>query len=665
MQSLTLKPHIAGSPQNIEYGKTIQNLFSSYGIPQTWVEEHPVLLSYPSNVSRSLSITGPASTYYASMYEPVVNDSSLDPELVVPTFHGYSPSGSVTGKLVYVNYGTAADYAYLDFIGISVKDRIVIARYGHGFRGDKCLLGAARGAVGCIIYSDPIDSGYLKGDTYPNGPWLPEEGVQRGSVWPGAGDPVTPGWPSSPTSPRLTLDQARDASNPDVSYPLPTIPMQPISAKDAKPFLEALLINQAPQNMSGSNLYLPNGYFFGPSTSIVNLTISNSFETRNIQNIFGKIPGSVEPDRVVLVGVHHDAWTYGGADPISGTVSMLEVVRAFGQMYKAGWRPRRSIVFASWDSEEYGLTGSTEFCELHFKEITNRVVAYLNLDISVAGTDRFLVMGTPNFNALMQKVTKLVSAPSGKTGTVYDLWAPQGTSPTVWPIGAGSDHAPFISHVGVSSMMMEFDAANVDNYATYHSRYDSYMYSKNFLDPTWEYHTAVSKVLGLVTKAFADSFVLPYDFVTYASTLSAAIQSLETNVNAIKPANVNLTLAWHVLEQSNIAFANTADSVSAQRELLLRAQNPDPFQLRDINDRLFLTERAFLDYKGFPGQPWLRHMIYAPSNTDSYSADLFPTVVNAAFAKTPNWTAVYNQIMFVADAINSATDVLGGGNGHI
>jgi N-acetylated-alpha-linked acidic dipeptidase len=655
---MTLVPHIAGSSNNQGVGEQIKALFSQYGLPQTWTETYPVTLSYP--VRRSVSVKNAQGTYEASLFEPIVNDGTEQPENVVPTYHGYAPSGFAEGELVFVNYGTASDYAYLDSVPISLTGKIVLARYEHGFRGDKCALAQQRGAIGCLIYSDPSDDGYLLGKTYPDGPFRPVDGVQRGSVWSGSGDPTTPGWPSTPKSPRLTLEEASDASNRDVSFPLLTIPTQPLSAADAKPFLEKL--GGIPWPGLNATAYLPGGYHVGPGPAVVTMNITNSFEVRNIQNHFGKIPGSIEPDRIILLGVHHDAWTYGGADPMSGSVAMLEVVRAYGQMYKAGWRPRRSIVFATWDAEEYALVGSTEFAELHFQELTNRLVAYLNLDIAVSGTGAFYTSGTPNFVSIVQKATKLVPSPADKKSTVYDLWKVLGTLPEagvpeMGQLGAGSDYAVFLQHLGVSSLSVQFVDPTRGTYGQYHSRYDTFNFMKSFVDPTWTWHTSLAKVLGLVGKALGDSYILPYDFVQYASYLSRGVNSLANQIMSKAPASVSFAN----LQQSQFKFAEAADAVQAEINKLASTHNPDPIALRSLNDRLFLTERAFINYQGLPGQPWLRHMIYAPSNTDSYAGAMFPTIVNAAAGSHPNWQEVQNQINLCSIFVDAATEVLSGG----
>lgn len=651
----------------------IRQLFKQYGLPTIWSEDFYVTLSYPTS-QRNVSLDAPGkATYFPPMFEPVVDDGSQDPEQVVPTYHGYSPSGAATGELVYVNYGSGSDYAYLDAIGVSLRNKVVITRYGEGFRGDKCAQAEARGAIGCLIYSDPVDDGYLRGAVYPDGKYRPPEGVQRGSIWSGSGDPTTPGWASTSFAPRLNLTEARDASNPFVSWALPKIPTMPLSYQDAKPFLESLGGLRAPANMSGSTEWLTGGYFIGPGPGIATINISNDFQVKTITNVYAKIPGSVEPDRVIMLGVHHDAWTYGGADPISGTVSMLEVAKAFGKMYKDGWRPRRTIVFASWDAEEYATIGSSEFVELHYQEVSNRVVAYLNLDIAVSGTGAFSLAGTPNFVNLLTQITKLVEVPAlstkSKKTLVYDMWKLAGTNPEngnpiLGSLGQGSDYSAFLQHAGISSLSMEFFDPQLPTYPQYHSRYDSYNFVHKFVDPDWSYHMTVSKVLGLVAKSLSDSFILPYDFVDYAAYLRTGLSGLRASISPKLP-----TLDYSALENAIQAFYDSAIAVRKEVEKLGKDKNPDPFQLRAINDRLFLTERAFLNYQGLPGQPWLRHTVYAPSTSDSYSSSMFPLIVNAAATANPASPSdvlhVQRQILFTVLYIDAARDVLTGGNGFV
>lgn len=646
-------------------------IFKDVGLPETWTETFPVELSYPTS-QRNVSVTvNGGTTFFAVMDEPKVDDDTGFGELVVPTYHGYAPSGAVTGELVYVNYGAASDYTYLDNNGVSLKDKIVIARYGRGFRGDKCALAQQRGAVGCLIYSDPTDDGYLRGKTYPEGPFRPVDGVQRGSVWSGSGDPTTPGWPSTFSSPRLSLSEASNATNPLVSFPLPLIPTQPLSAADAKFFLTQLGGIRAPTNMSGSTEWLDRGYFIGPGPAMVTINITNSFRVENISNHFGRIPGSVEPDRLIIIGCHHDAWTYGGADPISGTVVLLEVAKTFGRMYKDGWRPRRTIVFASWDAEEYAVVGSAEWVELHYKELGNRAVSYINLDIAVAGIDAFAVVGTPQWASLMRNITKMVDVPAsvtptGKAMSVYDYWLRAGTvnnKPVVSPLGSGSDYSAFLQHAGITSLDFEFFSANStgSSYAQYHSRYDTYFFMTKFTDPTWEFHMAISKILGLTAKAMADSFLLPLDFTNYFNHLDSGLNSLRDQLVARGFTSLN----WSSMEVANAALYKAAVAARAEAWKLDRSQNPDPLAMRALNDRLFLAERGFLNYQGLPGQPWLRHMIYAPGRADSYTASMFPTIVNAASGNAPDLKEVQRQIQFVAIAINSAAEVLAGGNGRL
>lgn len=651
-------------------GLKILKLFKDFGLPEYWTETFPVELSYPTS-QRNVSVTSDdGSTFYAVMVEPTVDDHTEFGELVVPTYHGYAPSGDVSGELVYVNYGSASDYAYLDG-RVDLKGKIVIARYGHGFRGDKCALAQERGAVGCLIYSDPNDDGYLRGKTYPEGPWRPIDGVQRGSVWSGSGDPTTPGWPSTPASPRLNLTEASDAKNPLVSFPLPHIPTQPLSASDAKQFLSRLSGLAAPANMSGNSAewLSSNAYHIGPGPAVAKIHITNDFSVKNISNHFARIPGSVEPDRLIIIGCHHDAWTYGGADPISGSVVLLEVAKAFGQMYKAGWRPRRTIIFASWDAEEYAVVGSAEWVELHYKELGARAVTYLNLDIAVSGTDAFAVEGTPQLASLMYNITKMVDLPASvttsKSRSLYDLWAKasvdESGKPLVFPLGSGSDYSAFLQHAGITSMAMEFFGlkASGGSYPQYHSRYDTFFFMTKFMDPTWEYHKAVAKVLGLTAKSMADSFVLPLDFTTYSAYLNSGLKSLRAQLNSLGLVQFD----WSSMEQSIENFRLAAIAARADSWKLDRAKNPDPLALRALNDRLFLTERGFLNYQGLPGQPWLRHMVYAPGRADSYTASMFPTIVNAASGGDPH--EIQNQIQFVALFINSAAAVLSGGNGRL
>ena len=440
-------------------------------------------------------------------------------------FNGSSGSGDVTGEVVYANYGRLEDYDELAKQKIDLHGKIVVVRYGANFRGVKVYIAEQRGAVGVIIYSDPQDDGYYKGDPYPNGPWRPETGVQRGSVqylFKYPGDPETPGIPSLPDLP----DSAR--VNPDGNQP--HIISIPLSYKDAAPILQALKGPGVPQGWQGA---LPFRYHLGPGGVRVHLVSQQDYQRRTIWDVIGKIKGTDDPENWVVVGNHRDAWVYGAVDPNSGTASMLEAVHGVGALLKSGWKPKRSIIFCSWDAEEEGLIGSTEWVEQHAQQLNN-AVAYFNVDVAVSGPD-FSASAVPSLKNFMRDISKSVPSPMGDT--VYQEWranrhgtnehrasnapAAQGEEVRVSDLGSGSDFTPFLQHIGVPST----DIGSGGPYGVYHSVFDNYAWFVMNADPHFVYLQQMARVLGLEAVRMADTDVLPYDYQAYAREVKAYIEA--------------------------------------------------------------------------------------------------------------------------------------------
>lgn len=641
----------------------VEKLFKSFHF-ETSIEEHPVLLNYP--LERSIGVHNPDTNFVfnATLKEDVVDDGNEHVDEAIPTFNGYAPSGEVQGKLIYANYGSFADYEKLDELGIDFEGAIVIVRYGKLFRGDKCRMAALRGAVGCIIYSDPADDGYVLGPVYPEGPFRAPTSVQRGSVWVGNGDPATPGYPSTKKTPRLTYEEAQDPNHPNVVAPLPKIPIQPISYQDAQPLLEQIRGLKAPENFQGG-LNLTEGYHIGPGPAIVDMDLKMNYSTVMLHNVFGKIRGSVEPDRVVIIGCHRDAWTYGAGDPISGTVSMLEIAKAFGKMYEKGWRPRRTIVFASWDGEEYGLIGSVEFIELHFSSLFSKAVAYLNLDIAVEGTDILVSSGTPSLKNLFMESSRLVNDPNNSSKTLYDVWIQSGTiddEPIFRSLGSGSDFMGFVNHVGVASSAIAFYGKEGAYNGVYHSNYDSHYWYSKFGDPTFEYHAAISKYLGLIAKQILDSWILPYDYVSYAKFLTREVVKMQKVIEDRYGPN---DLSFDSMFESLKSLNKTAYLIKEETKELIERRSPSEFALRNLNDRIMSAERGFLSYYGIPHKRWHRHMLFSPSDHDSYAGAVFPSIINEVFREPLNWDKIQEQIELTSLYIDIATDILKGDQGLI
>jgi N-acetylated-alpha-linked acidic dipeptidase len=650
IKELSSYPHIAGSPENYQAAEWVQQKFKEFGLENTWMESYPVLLNYP--LSRVVELVGGAAENYSCVMEEKsyqsIDGTSGDPR-AIPTFNGYSASGNVTAELVYANYGRIEDYLYLDAKNISVKDKIVIVRYDKIFRADKVHMAEKRGAKGVLIYSDPADE--AKGAVYPDGPWRAPTSVQRGTVWIGNGDPTTPGYPSTPNSPRLTLDEARDPAK-NLNTPLPTIPVQPLSYSDAEPLLRAIAGNNIPSGDWQGGLNFT--YHIGPGPAVVYMNIQLNFTVINIYNVFAKIQGTVEDDRLVLAGGHRDAWTFGAGDPISGTATLLEAARGLGKIYSQGWKPRRTILLCSWDAEEYGLVGSVEFAEKHFKTLTERAIAYLNVDIGVSGTDFLTAAGTPNLRQMMVDITKAVPGPTVNDvpTTMYELWSKYGNDsrtqlPVFDALGSGSDYTSFLQHVGIPSMHIQFDSADGKYEGVYHSNYDSFYWYTHWGDPTFEYHASLAKVFGLIVKTLSESVVIPFNYNDYAGDLIAFVDELEKGA----ASKFNKTFSeFKILQDSLNTFQVCAKSVEdtvSKYVSLAKNERDYELEIRKLNDLLMLTERAFIDYNGLPNRPFFRHIVYAPSQYDSYFGQAFPAISDAIFTADEEsliWALKYNSL---------------------
>ncbi|HYL93244.1 MAG TPA: M28 family metallopeptidase, partial [Alphaproteobacteria bacterium] len=486
LRVLTQAPHIAGSPEDRKTADYVAQKFKEAGL-QTEIVEYKVWMDRPAEIS--LSVTAPANVKMnGPTREHVSNDPYQDDPRVVQGFNGSSPSGDVEADVVYANYGRPEDFKRLEDMKVDVRGKIVIVRYGDNFRGVKSFVADEHGAAAVIIYSDPLDDGYFKGDAYPKGPWRPESGVQRGSIqymFKYPGDPTTPGFASLPSLP----DSKRIA--PGSASSMPKIPTTPISYGDATPILQNLGGPESPREWQGA---LPFTYHVGPGPVRVKLHIKQNSSYWPIWDVIGKIPGAKYPNELVVLGNHRDAWVYGAVDPNSGTAAMLESVHGLGELLKQGWRPDRTIIFGSWDAEEEGLIGSTEWGEEHEKELSAGAVAYFNLDAAVSGQN-FNASAVPSLKGFVREVTKQVPSPKG--GTVYEVWkenrqsdrGPQNRTPNarvendvpVGDLGSGSDYSVFIQHMGIPSADMNSSGP----YGVYHSVFDNFAWFKKFGDPTF------------------------------------------------------------------------------------------------------------------------------------------------------------------------------------
>lgn len=652
LKTLTAKPHIAASKEDYETAQYVAEKFKAAGL-ETRIVPYRVLLNWPRKVSfeaksdaGTMLITGPTPEHVSEKPGDPFQD---DPRVVMP-FNGSSGSGDVTGEVVYANYGRLEDFDKLAAQHIDLHGKIVLVRYGANFRGVKVYIAEQRGAAGVLIYSDPYDDGYFKGDAYPNGPWRPETGVQRGSVqylFKYPGDPQTPGVASTPELPDSQRQDPAHTGN------QPNIISVPISYHDAEPILKALKGPAVPRGWQGA---LPFSYHLGGEGVSVHLISDQDYQVRTIWDVIGTIKGKSEPDHWVVVGNHRDAWVYGAVDPNSGTAAMLEAVHGFGTLLKSGWRPKRTIVVASWDAEEEGLIGSTEWTEQH-ADMLKKAVAYFNVDVAVAG-DAFSAEAVPSLKQFIREVTKEVPSPKG--GSVYEQWkqssgaevadASTGHIPhanaasedvPVGDLGSGSDFTPFLQHVGVPST----DIGSHGDYGVYHSVFDNYAWYTMNADPTFEYLQEMARVLGLEALHMADADVLPYDYVTYAKEIGAYLE----NAARKKSANgLDFTAAQAAVQR----FQKAAEAA--------RNHQLEPGgELSKLNTTLRATENAFLSEAGLPNRPWYKHTIYAPGEYTGYSAVVIPGVNEALDAK--NQSVAQQQLSVLTQCLNQAAQTLEGG----
>ncbi len=565
----------------------------------------------------------------------------------------------MTAPVVYANYGTPADFARLDALGVSVKGKIVLVRYGTNYRGVKAYIAEERGAAGVLIYSDPADDGYARGDKYPEGPYRPDTGVQRGSIqymFQYPGDITTPGVASTPNLPesqRLPPEKAPSQ---------PHIMSLPISYHDAEPILANLGGPGAPAGFQGA---LPFHYHVGGAAEItVHLQLKEDYAYRTIWDVTGTIPadpaGKEDADSWVVAGNHRDAWTYGAVDPNSGTAAMLESVHGIGVLLKEGWKPKRRIIFASWDAEEEGLIGSTEWAEDHAKELAG-AVAYFNMDVGVSGPE-FNSSAVPSLKDFIRAVTREVPSPKG--GTVYDAWldtqknqrgrqanngfneqrpgAGSSTDPVrIGDLGSGSDYTPFLQHLGVPAT----DIGSDGPYGVYHSVFDNYAWFTKFADPSFVYEQQQARVFGLEVLHMADTDVLPYDYVTYAKEIAEYLTAAK-----LKAQDAGVTLDTAAADAAAQKMLTAAQAVYAKQAAAPAAGD------QALNAALRAAEASLLSASGLPNRSWYKHTIYAPGQYTGYAAVVIPGVNEALDAKKSE--VAQQQLAVIAEALDRCAATL-------
>jgi N-acetylated-alpha-linked acidic dipeptidase len=609
---LAKEPHIAGTVAQEHTRDYVIAQMKAMGL-ETETRGYDVWLPHATGVH--VWRMGRDTTELKLVEPPIAGDAvtSLTPYLTV---NGSSAAGTGEGEMIFVNYGLIEDYATLDSLHVSVKGKVVLARYGRSFRGIKAREAQRRGAVALLIYTDPADDGFMRGDVYPDGPMRPIEGVQRGSVFNGTGDPLTPGYASKPGAPRLTVAQTE----------LPTIPIVPISAANGLALMQQLKGTSIPAGWQGG---MGVRYHVGPGPVKVKVEVTTDEATKGTKTIwdtFGIIRGSEFPDEYVYIGGHRDGWGPGAADNISGIVSVLEAAKSLSSLVSNGWKPKRSIVFATWDAEEWGMVGSTEYVEDDSLKLMKGAVAYFNQDVAAQGPS-FGGGGTPSLRPVLRDVLKTVPEPRGK-GSVYDAWRlASGIKDTAQPPmgdpGGGSDFAGFYNHLGIPIAEWGFGGPA----GTYHSTYDTFAWMDKFGDPDFKYHATAARIGAALVMRMADADILPYDYVEFANTMRRYLPSMKDGFKkkGWDPALVNpLGAAIDRLQSSAAQFATARDV--ALKSTLNKATR------ENTNRALIKVERAFTRPAGLKGRPWYRSLIYVADVDNGYSNMNFPGVNEAVRA---------------------------------
>ena len=668
LKSMSSEPNQLGSPHNKANAEFVLAKFKEFGW-DAHIETFSVL--YPTPKKVQVQLIAPT-RYDAKLHEPpIAGDPSTDiTENVLPPYNAFGGDGDVTGELVYANYGLPDDYAELARRGIDVQGKIVITRYGGGWRGLKPELAQEHGAIGCLIYSDPHEDGYFKGDVYPKGSWRPDQGVQRGSVAKmqlNPGDPLTPGVGSTKGAKRLAVKDA------------PTIlkiPVLPISYGDATPLLQALEGPIAPEGWRGS---LPMPYHMGGSgPAKVHMVVESDWSQKPIYNVIATLKGSTMPDQWIIRGNHRDGWVFGAEDPLSSHVAMLEEARVMGELVKNGWRPQRTIVYGSWDGEEPGLIGSTEWVETHADDLSKKAILYINTD----GTSRgFLgAGGSHSLQHLVNQVAADVTDPETNVSVDKRLRArvmaaggddsddkamakaaAAGEDLPIGALGSGSDFTPFLQHLGIASLNIGFGGEGGGG--VYHSAYDTFEHYARFGDPKFEYGVTQAKVIGRLVMRMADAQVLPLRFSDVSAKLTEYMAELHELVTKTRKA----TDQQHKLLDSD-AFKLAADPMNPVAAPLRKSDMPPidlkPLdesvqklgqsmqaydaaykkvqntgyqmpkeQARQLNEMIGRMEKSFTDPAGLPGRTWFKHMVYAPGMLTGYGVKTLPGVREALEAR--------------------------------
>jgi N-acetylated-alpha-linked acidic dipeptidase len=681
MERLSARPHHVGSAYDKSNAEWIAAKFKEFGL-DTHIEQFDVLFPTPKERAVELVEGGPQFT--AKLQEPALSQdpSSNQQTEQLPTYNAYSIDGDVTAPLVYVNYGIPEDYEQLERMGISVKGKIVIARYYHSWRGIKPKVAAEHGAVGCLIYSDPHEDGFVQGETFPAGPFRPPDGVQRGSVadmpfYPG--DPLTPGVGATKDAKRLKIEEAATITK---------IPVLPISYADAQPLLAALTGRVAPEGWRGG---LGITYHLGPGSAKVHLKVKSNWEIKPVYDVIGKIQGSTFPDEWVIRGNHHDGWVNGAEDPISGMVAVLEEARALGELLKSGWKPKRTIIYCAWDGEEPGLLGSTEWAEAHYDELRAHGVAYINSDSN--GRGYLGVEGSHTLEKFSNEIAREISDPETKLSVwkrsqLHEIANAKTAEQReeirkradlrIPALGSGSDYTAFLQHDGVASLNIGFGGE--DNGGIYHSIYDDFYWFTHFSDTDFVYGRALAQTGGTAVMRLADAELLPFEFGNFADTVQTYLKELKTL--AVKaqdeirernreieegvfkatndpkkplippavetvPPHLNfapLENAVDVLARSAAEYRKALEEMNANGGAALAAAS-----IAEVNKMLMDSERKLTNTAGLPNRPWFKHQLYAPGFYTGYAVKTMPAVREAIELK--QWKQADEKIVTVAQLL--------------
>jgi N-acetylated-alpha-linked acidic dipeptidase len=628
----TAKPHMAGSARNYELAQYVAEQWRKYGLEDVQLIEHPVYLPWPVRYEATLVAAGEK----LSLKEEAIpqDPDSSSTEVGIP-YCAYSADIDTTAPVVYVNSGNPEDYDLLQKQGVDVRGKIALARYSvpYSYRGFKALTAQKRGAAALLLYSDPAEDGFKKGGVYPFGPWGPESHLQRGGIvydFNLPGDPRTPGWASVPGGRFLPAETA---------VSMPTIAAAPLSYKDARKILEKMTGPTAPQSWQGG---LPLQYRLGPTTDQLHLVIENDKKVRSIWNVVGRLRGSERPDEWVVLGNHRDAWVFGGVDPSSGSATMMETTRAFGELKRSGWKPRRTLIFASWDAEEFTLTGSTEWGELEADRLKAGALAYLNVDSSASGNN-FTAAAVPSLANFLRDVARDVPDPSG--GSIYDAWAIRNKTetPVTTRLGSGSDYTVFLNFLGVPVADLTFDGP----YGVYHSIYDSFTWVDRVGDPGYYYHAAMGRYWAVAALRLSECDYVPLDYAAYAREVQMYLDETD---RAARDRKLNLDF-----DPLRAAAKRWEDNARTVLESVRGATDRgDSIQAERAHKALMRVERALLDDAGLAGRPWFKHLVYAPRPT--YKAMVLPGLTEAIEAEDSQRARM--EVKRLTDALNRAAVAL-------